>query len=132
MTAGNVADITAGKCLLSRAPPALPVKSFAGDKGYDSEYFVHDIRQKWKKVKVAIPVRRKPGGERHETNGREAERTTDSVLYRRRTEIERHFSRKKRVYHLGEERTRHFENFRANAYMTSCMAILEWLSKQPA
>lgn len=131
-SSGNVADITAGKLLLCRAPPTLPVKSFAADKGYDSEYFVHDIRQKWRKARVAIPVRRKPGGKPGETNGREAERTTNRTLYRRRSEIERHFSRAKRVYHLGEERTRHFENFRANAYLTSCMAILEWLSKQPA
>jgi hypothetical protein len=131
-TAGNVADITAGKSLLSRAPPHLPVKSFAADKGYDSEYFVHDICKKWKKVKVAIPVRRKKGDDGRNRAGRRLERTTDPVLYKRRTEIERHFSRKKRVYRLGEERTWHFENFRASAYLTSCMAILEWLSKQPA
>ena len=58
--------------------------------------------------------------------------TTNPTLYKRRTEIERYFSRLKRVFRLGEEKTRHFENFQANAYLTSCMAILEWLSKQPA
>jgi hypothetical protein len=132
VTSGNVADITAGHALLSRAPPSLPVTSFAADKGYDSEYFVHAIRKKWNGVKVAIPVRRKPGGARHETNGREAERTTEPALYRRRTEIERHFSRKKGVFNLGEEKTRTFQNFQTNAYLTSCMVILEWLSMQPA
>ncbi len=41
-------------------------------------------------------------------------------------EIERYFSRKKRVFRLGEERTRHLKNFRANCYLTSIMEILEW------
>lgn len=58
VSAGNVADITAGQALVERAPPSLPVSSFAADKGYDSEYFVHRIREKWKRVRVAIPVRR--------------------------------------------------------------------------
>src|ERR1700722_17640564 len=34
VTPGNVADITAGKALVSRALPSLPVRSCAADKGY--------------------------------------------------------------------------------------------------
>ena len=131
-SAGSVADITAAKLLLARAPPSLPVNSFAADKGYDSEYFVHDLRTKWKGVRVAIPVRRKRGDDGRNRASRKLERTTNPTLYKRRTEIERYFSRLKRGFRLGEEKTRHFENFQANAYLTSCMAILEWLSKQPA
>jgi IS5 family transposase len=130
VTPGNVADITAGEMLVERAPPDLRVKSFAADKGYDSEYFVHRIAGKWKTVRVAIPVRRKQGDDGRNRAGRSSERSTDPVLYRKRTEIERHFSRKKRVFHLGEERNRTLENFRANAYLTSSMQILEWLVKQ--
>lgn len=132
VTPGNVADITAGEALVARAPPYLPVRSFAADKGYDSEYFVHRIRKKWKNVCVAIPVRKKKNDDGRNRAGRALERTGHPRFYKRRTEIERYYSRKKRVYHLGEEKTRHLGNFQANAYFTSCMAILEWLSRQPA
>lgn len=47
----------------------------------------------------------------------------------KRGEIERYFSRKKRVFNLGEERTRTLKNFRANCYLTSIMEILEWTTK---
>jgi hypothetical protein len=56
-------------------------------------------------------------------------RSHDRSLYKKRTEIERYFSRKKHVFHLGEEKTRHFKNFRANCYFTSIMEILEWSAK---
>lgn len=129
VTPGAVADITMGEHLVSRAPPDLPVCTFAADKGYDSESFVHAIRMKWDS-RIAIPQRHHT----HDGNAlnrklRGAGRTHDSALYKRRTEIERHFSRKKGVFHLGEERTRHLENFRANAYFVSGLQILEWLSK---
>jgi len=42
------------------------------------------------------------------------------------SEIERYFSRKKRVFNLGEERTRGLKNFEANCHLTSIAEILEW------
>lgn len=128
----NVADIIGGRMLLGRAPPNLPVRTFAADKGYDSESFVFAIRDKWQS-KVAIPQRHHA----HDGNAlnrrmRGAGRTHDPLVYKRRTEIERYFSRKKGVFNLGEERTRHLENFRTNCFLTSCMEILEWLSKNQA
>lgn len=129
VSSGNVADITGGRDLVSRAPPDIPVHSFAADKGYDSEYFVHDIRQKWN-AQVAIPQRHhKYDGNALNRRLRGAERSYDRDLYKRRTEIERYFSRKKGVFNLGEERTRHLANFRTNCFLTSCMEILEWLSR---
>lgn len=130
VSSGNVADITGGRALLDRAPPSLPVSSFAADKGYDSESFVFAIREKWG-AKVAIPQRHHA----HDGNAlnrrlRGSARTHDRLVYKRRTEIERYFSRKKGVFNLGEERTRHIENFRTNCFLTSCMEILEWLSRQ--
>ena len=59
------------------------------------------------------------------------DRSFDRSLYKKRTEIERYYSRKKRVFNLGEERTRHLKNFRANCYLTSIMEILEWLANHP-
>lgn len=132
VSAGNVADITAGEQLVERAPPTLHVRSFGADKGYDSEYFVHRIRTKWKNVRVAIPVRKKPGDDGRNRAGRAKERSCDPRLYRKRTEIERHYSRKKRVFHLGEEHTRTLENFRANAFLASSMQILEYLTHDAA
>ena len=130
VSSGNVADITGGRALVARAPPNLPVRSFAADKGYDSEYFVHDIKEKWS-AEVAIPQRH----HQHDGNAlnrqlRGARRTHNPEIYKRRTEIERYFSRKKGVFNLGEERTRHLTNFRTNCFFTSCMEILEWLCKQ--
>lgn len=130
VTNGAVADITIGEVLIRGAPSSLPVTGFSGDKGYDSESFVTSIHNKWRKAKIAIPMRRflHDGNERNRKE-RGAYRTKDPVLYRKRTEIERYFSRKKHVFRLGEERTRHFKNFRANCYLTSIMEILEWSTK---
>ncbi len=130
VSAGQVADITAGETLVSRAPPSLPVRSFSADKGYDSEYFVHSISKKWHAV-VAIPMRHlKFDGNRTNRTLRGVNRSRDPALYRRRTEIERYFSRKKRVFNLGEEQTRHLKNFRTNCYFVSCLELLERLSAE--
>lgn len=129
-TAGNVADITAGEALLERAPPDIPVESFAADKGYDSEYFAQSIISKWK-IKPAIPMRHmQHDGNALNRAARKANRSRSKRTYRGRTEIERYFSRKKRVFNLGEEKTRHLENFRTNCYFTSCLEILESLSER--
>ena len=128
VTSGNIADITMGEALVARAPPHLPVCSFAADKGYDSEYFAQSILLKWK-IRPAIPVRHM----RHDGNAlnrttEQRNRSRSKRVYRGRTEIERYFSRKKHVFNLGEEKTRHLENFRTNCYFTSCLELLESLS----
>lgn len=129
VSAGAVADVKVGQELVDRAPPDLPVSSFAADKGYDSEYLVSSIYRKWK-IAPAIPVRHFPyGGNDENRRARAAHRSKNPSHYRRRTEIERYFSRKKRVFRLGEEKTRRLKNFRINCYFTSCLEILEWLSK---
>lgn len=129
---GHMPDIKGGEFLVSRAPPDWRVQSFAADKGYDSEYFVKAVVDKWE-VRPAIPMRH----HRYDGNGknrrrRGAGRSRDPSHYRGRTEIERYFSRKKRVFRLGEEKTRHLENFHTNCLFTSCMEILERLTKQAA
>ena len=133
MSPGNVADIVGGRIILNRAPPNLPVSGFAADKGYDSEDFMMDIKKKWRHVAVAIPVRnmRQTGDPTRNRAAKRKDRSYDGSLYKKRTEIKRYFSRKKQVFNLGEEKTRHLKNFRANCYLTSIMEILEWLSKHP-
>lgn len=138
-THGARADIKEGERLVERAPPSWNVDGFLADKAYDGWEFVSDIKQKWKGVRVGIPVRRTL----HEQNppfppevmgnrtAKEADRYLKKRFLNKRTEIERYFSRKKRVFHLGEERTRHLKNFRANCSFTSVMEILEW-STTPA
>lgn len=131
-TAGNVHDLVGGRTLLDRAPPTWRVAGWSADKAYDSEDFVHAIRRKWENVRVAIPVRKKKGGESVLNRiSRSRERSTSVRLYKQRTEIERYHSRKKHVFRFGEEKTRHFGNFRTNMYFTSIMEILEWLAKHP-
>ncbi len=127
---GNIHDIRGCEYLLDHAPPTWNVSAFLADKGYDSESLVFDIRQKWNTVKdVAIPVRHM-GGNTYNHVIKYADRSCNRELYKKRTEIERYFSRKKNVFNLGEEKTRTLSNFHTNCYLTAVMEIGEWLSKQ--
>src|SRR3990167_7339437 len=111
-------------------------KSFLADMGYDGEELVFRVNQKWKNARVGIPVRRThkevigltSEAITRNRKGKEGGRTLNRSFLNKRSEIERYFSRKKRVFRLGEERTRHLKNFRANCYLTSIMEILEWMS----
>ena len=130
-TAGARADIVWGGNLIRAAPKSWKVKEVLADKGYDAEQFVHGIKLKWRKSKVGIPLRNLV----HKGNWlnqflRRWPRSLNPKLLNKRTEIERYFSRKKYVFNLGEEKTRHLKNFRANCYLTSIIEILEWMSKQ--
>lgn len=129
-TPGARADITWGSNLIRAAPKNWKVKEVLADKGYDADQFVHDIKLKWKKVKVGISLRRLvyPGNWLNQFL-RRWPRSLNLTLLNKRTEIERYFSRKKRVFKLGEEKTRHLKNFQANCYLTSIMEILEWMSR---
>ncbi len=138
-TPGARADVTLAHEIVNRAPPDWPVRSLAADKGYDSEKLVSEIKTKWKRVRVAIPLRRtnqeKVAGHPEGWLNRYLKRlprSWDKRLYRGRTEIERYFSRKKYVFHLGEEKTRGFTNFEANAYFTSIMEYLEFIARLAA
>ena len=137
-TPGARSDIMLGKNLIRGSPKEWQrkVKSFLADMGYGGEGFVFQIKQKWKGAKIGIPVRRTHkevlGLHSDEIirnrKGKEGGRTLNRSFLNKRSEIERYFSRKKRVFKLGEERTRHLKNFRANCYLTSVMEILEWMS----
>jgi len=131
-TNGSVADVSAGILLLLKASTQWNVKGFAADRAYDSEFFVHQIKRKWKDADVAIPPRLFSSCKDPYFNQiqRATERNLDPELFKKRTEIERYFSRKKRVFNLGKERTRHLKNFRANSSLTSIMEILEWSCTQ--
>lgn len=136
-TGGARSDIVLGGNLIRGSPKHWRVKALAADKGYDGAFFVHEIYQRWKGIQIAIPLRRTNqealGAKRRETEKsralKAAERTLTPELLDKRTEIERYFSRKKRVFRLGEERARGFKNFRANSSLTSLVEILEFLSK---
>ena len=136
-TPGARADIVWGGHLIRGAPKSWNVRGLLADKAYDGWEFVAEVKQKWRSAKVGIPVRRTI----HERNlpfppevirnraSKEAGRYLRRSFLNQRTEIERYFSRKKRVFRLGEERTRGLENFRVNCYLTSIMEILEWAAK---
>ncbi len=133
-TPGARSDFTLGRALIERAPPEWKVRSLAADKGYDSEALVSKVKQKWKRAKVAIPLRKTSQEKRtgHPENWynrflKSLPRSWNPKLYRERTEIERYFSRKKNVFRLGEEKTRGFRNFEANCYLTSIMEYLEYI-----
>jgi hypothetical protein len=132
-TDGVRADVKIGENLIRGSPRTWNVAALSADKAYDSEYFLFEIRQKWGQCRVAIPLRnmRQSGDPTYNRYMKRKERSKDRSLYKKRTGIERYFSRKKGVFRLGEERTRHLENFRTNCYLTSIMEILEWLAKHP-
>ena len=135
-TGGARSDIAVAKVLVEHLPQSWNVGAFLADKGYDGAEFVQQIHSKWSRVAVGIPVRKSPQStrksRRQETPKnrelKEADRTLTTKLYNQRTEIERYFSRKKEVFHLGSERTRGLENFHANCTMTDLCAQLEFLA----
>ena len=135
-TGGARSDIVLGKHLIRGSPRNWKVTALAADKGYDGTDFVNKVYQRWKDIQIAIPLRKTNqetlGTKRKESDLNRSlkavERALDPELLSRRTEIERYFSRKKRVFHLGEERTRHLRNFRNNCYLTAVAEILEWLT----
>ena len=133
-TPGARADIVWGEHLIRGAPRSWNVRGVLADKAYDGWKFVAEIKRKWRTARVGIPVRRTihehtppfPPEVVRNRASKEAGRYLRRSFLNRRTEIERYFSRKKRVFRLGEERTRGLRNFRANCYFTSIMEILEW------
>jgi len=128
---GNMHDVRGARHLVGRAPPEWHIRAFAADKGYDSEEFVMQLKEKWRRIAVAIPVRkmRQTGDPTFNRTQKKKDRSYDRSLYAKRTEIERYFSRKKRVFRLGEERTRGLANFEANCFLTSIAELLEWVAK---
>jgi hypothetical protein len=128
-TPGARSDVTLGHALIERAPPQWQVRSLAADKGYDSEALASEITRKWKRAKVAIPLRKIKGGNWYNRFLKSLPRSWNPKFYRQRTEIERYFSRKKNVFRLGEEKTRGFKNFEANVYFTSIMEYLEFIGR---
>lgn len=136
VTGGARADIVWGSHLIRAAPASWDIRALVADKGYDSEHFVHSTHRKWKKAAIGIPLRRTSqaaqGASRKETplnrSLKGAHRTLRPSLLNTRSEIERYFSRIKRVFHLGEERTRGRKNFEANAYLVSIAVILAWMT----
>ena len=136
-TGGARSDIVLAKQLIKSLPDDWPVEAFLGDKGYDGLELVEMVRSKWPGVKVSIPVRRTchvaRNCPRQETEknrrAKRANRTLTRKLYNQRTEIERYFSRKKGVFHLGQERTRGLQEFTTNVTLTDLMAQLEYLAK---
>ena len=133
-TPGARSDVILGHHLVGRAPPHWNMIGFLGDKAYDDWKLVARLKDKWKRIRVGIPVRRtvherkKPMPDAAVRNrlGKESDRYLKQSFLNKRTEVERYFSRKKRVFRLGEERTRHLENFRDNCDMVAVMEILEW------
>jgi len=111
--AGARADIICGEHLIRGTPSSGNVRALLADKAYDGWKFVALIKQKWRAAKVGIPVRRTihererpfPPEVIRNRESKEAGRYLRQPFLNQRTEIERYFSRKKRVFRLGEERT---------------------------
>lgn len=133
-TPGARSDVILGHHLIGRSPPDWNVTGFLGDKAYDDWKLVARLKDKWKRIRVGIPVRctiheqhlpLRPAVMRNR-RAKESDRYLKKKFLNKRGEIERYFSRKKRVFNLGEERTRHLKNFRANCDLVAIMEILEW------
>lgn len=136
-TPGARADIVWGLKLIRAAPKNWDVKGLLADKAYDADELVMTTKNKWNKAQVGIQVRQtshlKRTGKPESIVNRKAKESTRNLkqtFLNKRTEIERYFSRIKRVFRLGEDKTRHLKNFRNNCYMVSIMVILEWMVKQ--
>ena len=138
VTHGAAADVKIGEKMIVNAPKKWDISAFLADKGYDSQDFVWDIYRKWKPDRISIPIRKtnqqKRKAQRQETplnrQLKAAYRDTDPAFYKKRTEVERYFARKKGVFKLGTERTRGIQAFRTNCHLTSIMEFLEFIASQ--
>src|SRR3989338_2231516 len=107
-TSGARADVVWGLKLIRAAPKGWDVKGILADKAYDADLLVMTAKNKWKGIKVGIPVRRtshlKVTGRPESPINRQAKEATRYLkqpFLNKRTEIERYFSRKKRIFNLG-------------------------------
>lgn len=94
------------------------------DKAYDSDDLVAYIVQKLGAL-ASIPVRARHKQKELNLILKEQGRTTDKVVYRKRTSVERVFSYLKGKYNLGREKTRGIANFLINVFLSAICLLLE-------
>lgn len=133
-TPGARSDVVLGRRLITQIPAEWPVSAVLADKGYDSDDLVVMTKMKWQDAEVAIPMRRTNQEKRTEKaevalsrKKRGSNRSRSKTLYKRRTAIERFFSRMKGVFHLGTEKTRGLRNFETNCLFINIMKIFEYV-----
>ena len=132
VTNGLAADSTLAIPLLTKARHWLKRCGYVlADKGYDWGDLVHFINEKFS-AKAGIPIKKHKRGKNYSWEGEARNfaekakgRTLKKSIYNKRTEIERVFSRLKRVFHLGKEETRGFLNFAKNVYLTLICYMLK-------
>jgi len=114
-TPGARADVVWGLKLIRAAPKFWDAKGLLADKAYDAEYLVEETKRKWEKIKVGIPIRqvrlsKKPEklnniqGISNNYNIKAGIRSLVKEFLNKRTEIERYFSRLKRIFNLEVKR----------------------------
>jgi hypothetical protein len=136
-TDGACHDITAGKKLIRGSPSRWRVEFLTADRGYDGSEFVDIAKKKWKNAKICIPLRVTANEKKHAGSPetlrwqalKAADRTITKKLRNKRTAVERYFSRKKGVFHLGEQKTRGIAAFRTECYLTAIAEYLEFIAK---
>lgn len=94
------------------------------DKAYDSDDLVSFIVKKLGAY-ASIPVRAKHKQKELNLALKEQGRTTDKVIYRKRTSVERVFSYLKGRYNLGQEKMRGIGNFLINVFLSVICLLLE-------
>jgi hypothetical protein len=116
----------------------ISTKYVLADRGYDSEDIVRYIFKEMK-AKASIPIRKPFGRESKRTKAlsqkkkyeqwklKSMGRSFKQSIYNKRTEIERFFSKIKRKYNLGKEKTRGISRFKINSYLASICFTLEKL-----
>ncbi len=94
------------------------------DKAYDSDDLVSFIVKKLGSL-ASIPVRARGKQKELNLNLKEKGRTTDKIIYRKRTSVERVFSYLKGRYNLGAEKMRGIGNFLINVFLSAICLLLE-------
>lgn len=131
---GIAHDSTLAIPLLKKARPWLRrVKYVVADKGYDDTDIVAWIAKELH-AKAGIPIRKKNYLSQFKKNRygnvsnwqvKAKDRTFKKSIYNKRVEVERCFSRLKRVFHLGKEEMRGLLNFAKNAYQSLICLMLK-------
>lgn len=126
--------------LLKKARPWLKRCGYVlADKGYDDTDIIEYIARQLK-AKASIPI--KETNQKKQSKARQRLTTEEKIkggylnwklkakgrslkksIYNKRTEVERFFSTLKRVFHLGQEKTRGIKSFLENTYL-SCICFM--------
>ncbi len=108
LTQGQRSDITQAKMLLEGYEP----QAFIGDKGYDSQPFLDELKER--DIEIVVPPRK----------NRKEQRDYDRNLYKDRNKVERFFNRIKHYRRIATRYDKTARNYLAFVHVAAIVTLL--------